>query len=109
MSALSSKNCVPCRGGVPPLQSEDIAKLLTELDGWEVVDEHHLKKSYRFSDFREAQVFVNRVGDLAEEQGHHPDIYFSWGQAEISIWTHKINGLTESDFILAAKIDQLSR
>jgi 4a-hydroxytetrahydrobiopterin dehydratase len=75
---------------------------------WEVVDNHHLKKSYRFSNFREAQSFVNCVGDLAEEQGHHPDICFGWGQAEFSIWTHKIDGLTESDFILAAKIDELS-
>ena len=108
MSGLSLKECVPCRGGVPPLHGEEIAKLLTELDGWEVVNEHHLKRGYRFSNFREAQVFVNRVGDLAEEQGHHPDICFGWGQAKISIWTHKIGGLTESDFILAAKIDKLS-
>lgn len=107
MSGLSSKECVPCRGGVPPLHGEEIAKLLPELSGWEVVNEHHLKKKYKFSDFRESLAFVNRVGELAEEQGHHPDISFGWGQAEISIWTHKINGLTESDFILAAKIDNL--
>jgi len=107
MSGLSSKTCVPCRGGVPPLQGEEISNLHKELDGWEVVNEHHLKKTYRFSDFREALAFVNSVGELAEEQGHHPDICFGWGQAEISIWTHKINGLTESDFILAAKIDKL--
>jgi len=107
MSGLSSKECVPCRGGVPPLQGEEIAKLLPELSGWEVVNEHHLKKKYKFGDFRESLAFVNRVGELAEEQGHHPDICFGWGQTEISIWTHKINGLTESDFILAAKIDQL--
>jgi 4a-hydroxytetrahydrobiopterin dehydratase len=107
MSGLSSKTCVPCRGGVPPLQGEEITKLLNELDGWEVVNEHHLKKTYKFSNFRESQVFVNRVGDLAVEQGHPPEICFGWGQAEISIWTHKIDGLTESDFILAAKIDEL--
>lgn len=107
MSELSSKHCVPCRGGVPPLQGEEITKLFSELDGWEVVKEHHLKKNYRFADFREAQEFVNRVGNLAEEQGHHPDICFGWGKAEITIWTHKIDGLTESDFILAAKIDKL--
>ena len=107
MSGLSSKECVPCRGGVPPLQGEEIAKVLPELVGWEVVNEHHLKKKYKFGDFRESLAFVNRVGELAEEQGHHPDICFGWGQTEISIWTHKINGLTESDFILAAKIDQL--
>jgi 4a-hydroxytetrahydrobiopterin dehydratase len=92
---------------VPPLEGEEIQKLLKELDGWQVVNEHHLKKSYKFGDFREALTFVNRIGGLAEEQGHHPDICFGWGQAEISIWTHKIDGLTESDFILAAKIDQL--
>jgi 4a-hydroxytetrahydrobiopterin dehydratase len=107
MSGLSSKDCIPCRGGVPPLQSEEIAKLLPDLEGWEVVNGHNLKKKYKFSDFREALGFVNRVGELAEEQGHHPDICFGWGSAEISIWTHKIDGLTESDFILAAKIDKL--
>ena len=108
MSELASRQCVPCRGGVPPLQDEAITDLLGQLEGWEVVDQHHLKKNYRFSNFREALAFVNRVGDLAEEQGHHPDICFGWGNAEISIWTHKINGLTESDFVLAAKIDALN-
>ena len=107
MSELASRQCVPCRGGVPPLEQEAITKLQAQLEGWDVVDLHHLKKNYRFGNFREAQLFVNRVGDLAEEQGHHPDICFGWGNAEIRIWTHKINGLTESDFILAAKIDQL--
>jgi 4a-hydroxytetrahydrobiopterin dehydratase len=107
MSELASRQCVPCRGGVPPLQQEAISGFLGQLDGWEVVDQHHLKKKYRFGNFREAQLFVNRVGDLAEEQGHHPDICFGWGNAEIRIWTHKIDGLTESDFILAAKIDEL--
>ena len=107
MSELSSKQCVPCRGGVPPLAGEEINKLLGQLNGWEVVNEHHLKKNYKFADFREALKFVNQVGELAEEQGHHPDICFGWGNAEITIWTHKIDGLTESDFILAAKIDEL--
>jgi len=107
MSELSSKQCVPCRGGVPPLQGEEIERLKSQLSDWEVVNEHHLKKNYGFSDFREALAFVNRVGELAEEQSHHPDICFGWGKAEITIWTHKIDGLTESDFILAAKIDQL--
>jgi 4a-hydroxytetrahydrobiopterin dehydratase len=107
MSGLSAKECVPCRGGVPPLEGEEIRKLLRELEGWEVVNEHHLKKHYKFGDFRDSLAFVNRVGELAEQQGHHPDICFGWGQAEITIWTHKIDGLTESDFILAAKIDQL--
>jgi len=107
MSELSSKQCVPCRGGVPALRGEDITKLQDQLADWKVVNEHHLQKSYRFKDFHESQTFVNRVGDLAEEQGHHPDICFGWGQAEITIWTHKIDGLTESDFILAAKIDDI--
>jgi len=107
MSDLSSRQCIPCRGGVPPLQGQEITDLLTELDGWDVVNQHHLKKTLSFANFREAQQFVNRIGDLAEEQGHHPDICFGWGRAEITIWTHKIDGLTESDFILAAKIDKL--
>jgi 4a-hydroxytetrahydrobiopterin dehydratase len=107
MSELSSKQCVPCRGGVPPLQGDEITKLLDQLSGWEVVNQHHLKKSYKFSNFRESLSFVNRVGELAEEQGHHPDLCFGWGFAEITIWTHKIDGLTESDFILAAKIDEV--
>ena len=107
MSELASQQCVPCRGGVPPLQQDQIDVLLPQLEGWTVVDRHHLKKNYRFKDFKEALQFVNRVGDLAEEQGHHPDICFGWGNTEIRIWTHKIDGLTESDFVLAAKIDQI--
>jgi len=105
MSELSSRQCVPCRGGVPPLQGAEITALLNQLEGWEVINQHHLKKNYRFADFQEALTFVNRIGELAEEQGHHPDICFGWGHADITIWTHKIDGLTESDFILAAKID----
>ena len=107
MADLANRECVPCRGGVLPLKGDALTNLKAELSGWEVVNEHHLKKQYKFSDFREAQQFVDRVGALAEEQGHHPDICFGWGRAEITIWTHKIDGLTESDFILAAKIDQL--
>lgn len=107
MNALANRDCVPCRGGVPSLEGEEVSKLLTQLEGWEVVSEHHLRKEYKFKDFKETQAFVNRVGDLAEEQWHHPDICFGWGKAEVTIWTHKIDGLTESDFILAAKIDEL--
>jgi 4a-hydroxytetrahydrobiopterin dehydratase len=107
MNNLASRECVPCRGGVPPLGSEEIENLIKELDGWEVVHNHHLRKTFEFKNFREALSFVNRVGALAEEQGHHPDISFGWGRAELTIWTHKIDGLTESDFILAAKIDAL--
>ena len=107
MSDLARRECIPCRGGVPPLQGAEIGKLIVELDHWEVIKEHHLLKSYTFKDFREALAFVNRVGQLSEEQGHHPDIRFGWGHCEVTIWTHKIDGLTESDFILAAKIDAL--
>jgi 4a-hydroxytetrahydrobiopterin dehydratase len=107
MADLASRECIPCRGGVPPLKGEEISKLSSELPGWDVVNEHHLKKNYKFKNFGEALVFVDRVGELAEEQGHHPDICFGWGWAEITIWTHKIGGLSESDFIIAAKIDQL--
>jgi 4a-hydroxytetrahydrobiopterin dehydratase len=106
MSELASRQCVPCRGGVPPLTADEIRPLLSQLNGWQVVNEHHLRKEIKFGNFREALAFVNRVGDLAEEQGHHPDICFGWGKVEVTIWTHKINGLTESDFILAAKIDE---
>lgn len=108
MSELATKTCVPCRGGIPPLGSTEIAQLLTQLgEGWEVVAEHHLRKEFLFPDFRTALAFTNQVGELAEEQGHHPDIYLAWGRVEITIWTHKIDGLHESDFILAAKIDRL--
>ena len=106
MVDLASRECVPCRGGVPPMRGDEIKKFVEQLDGWEVVKEHHLRKVFEFKDFREALDFVNRVGRLAEEQGHHPDISFGWGRAEVTIWTHKIDGLTESDFILAAKIDK---
>jgi 4a-hydroxytetrahydrobiopterin dehydratase len=107
MSELAERQCVPCRGGVPPMKGEQFNEMLSQLTDWQVVNEHHLQKNYRFKDFRETLNFVNRVGELAEEQGHHPDICFGWGKADITIWTHKIDGLTESDFVLAAKIDKL--
>jgi len=107
MNELAERQCVPCRGGVPALRGEEITALQSQLEGWEVVNEHHLRKEYKFEDYKQAQAFVVRVGELAEQQWHHPDICFGWGRAEISIWTHKIDGLTESDFILAAKIDAL--
>ena len=108
MSNLASRQCIPCRGGVLPLKGIELGKLIKELKGWEIAGEHHLLKSYSFTDFGEALEFVNRLGQLAEEQGHHPDIRFGWGYAEVTIYTHKIDGLTESDFILAAKIDGLT-
>ncbi len=106
MSDLAAKTCVPCRGGVPALSPAEYEPLLAELTGWSVVDDHHLTKTYDFDGFVEPLAFVNRVGAIAEEQGHHPDILLAWGSVGITIWTHKINGLTESDFILAAKCDQ---
>lgn len=109
MSDLTTKTCVPCRGDVPALKGDQIAPLLSQLSDWLVSEEHHLSKSYAFPDFVTALAFVNKIGDLAEEQGHHPDIHLTWGNVGIEIWTHKIYGLTESDFILAAKIDELSR
>ena len=105
MPELASKKCVPCRGGVPPLKGEALQALQNQVRGWNVVEEHHVAKHFKFPDFRKALDFVNRVGEIAEEQGHHPGIYLTWGKVEITIHTHKINGLTESDFILAAKID----
>ena len=107
MSELASKTCVPCRGGVPPLKGKELTNLRKEVPMWQVVNEHHLTRNFAFPDFRKALDFVNRVGGVAEEQGHHPNILLTWGRAEITLWTHKIDGLTESDFIMAAKIDKL--
>jgi 4a-hydroxytetrahydrobiopterin dehydratase len=107
MTDLASKTCTPCRGGVPPLAGEDLEALAKQVPEWKVVDGHHISRGFKFSDFVQALAFVNKVGAIAEEQGHHPDILLSWGKAEVTTWTHKINGLTESDFILAAKIDKL--
>lgn len=105
---LAAKECVPCKGGVPPLKGEALAKLHAALgNGWQIVNEHHLEKDYKFKDFAGALAFTDRIGALAEAQGHHPDIYLAWGKVKITIWTHKIDGLTESDFVFAAKADQL--
>lgn len=107
---LADRACVPCRGGVPPMERAKADEMLRELgNDWQLHENGHLylEKTYRFKDFAEALAFVNRVGALAEEQSHHPDIHLTWGRATVSIWTHKIKGLTESDFILAAKCDRL--
>jgi len=106
---LSRKTCVPCRGGVPPLSDHQVETLLEQVDGWQVSGGHHLEKDFRFPDFVQALAAVNRIGALAEEQGHHPDLHLAWGRVRVEIWTHKIDGLTESDFILAAKIDEAVR
>jgi len=105
MESLSSKHCVPCHGGVPRLKGEEIEPLLAQLGGWRAVEEHHLSKEYRFTNFADALAFVNRAGAIAESEGHHPDIEFGWGYARLKIYTHAIDGLSESDFILAARID----
>jgi len=105
MAGLADRQCVPCKGAVPPLAGEAIAPLLVQLDGWNVVDNHHLEKQYKLTNFVEALDLVNRIGAIAEEQNHHPDIFLAWGKVGVKIWTHKINGLTESDFIFAAKCD----
>jgi len=110
MASLAEKTCVPCRGGVPALKGAKLAEIheqLAEPAEWKVVNEHYIVRNFKFPDFKTALAFVNRVGALAEEQGHHPDILLAWGKAEITLWTHAVDGLTESDFILAAKIDQL--
>jgi 4a-hydroxytetrahydrobiopterin dehydratase len=112
MTSLAEKTCVPCRGGVPPLTGKELADVhrqLPEFAHWKVVNEHHIVRSYNFPDFRSALNFVQKVGEVAEEQGHHPVIQLTWGKVDITIWTHKIDGLTESDFILAAKIDKLQK
>ena len=105
---LADKNCVPCRGGVPPLQGNELEEFHRSVPNWTVTEEHHILREFSFPDFKQALDFVNRVGEIAENQGHHPDILLSWGKVEIILWTHKIDGLTESDFIMAAKIDRLS-
>lgn len=107
MSELAKKHCVPCMGGVPPLKAQALRDLAKQLGGdWRVVDEHHLEKSYAFPDFKEALAFTNRVGEIAEREGHHPDVHLAWGRVTLEIWTHKVDGLTESDFVLAAKADE---
>ena len=105
MPSLANKTCVPCHGDVRALKGRDL--LHREVLLWKVVTEHHITRTFTFPDFRKALDFVNRVGEVAEQQGHHPDILLAWGKAEVTLWTHKIDGLTESDFIMAAKIDRL--
>ena len=110
MSDLVSKHCVPCEGGIPPMPEAEIQKYLAEVGGtWEhdpgLV--HKIKNEYKFKDFKEAMVFVNKVADLAENEGHHPDIWISWNKVKLELYTHAIHGLSENDFILAAKIERL--
>jgi 4a-hydroxytetrahydrobiopterin dehydratase len=108
MEQLADRKCIPCTGAVPALKGKALEKLHQQLPLWSVVDEHHLVREFRFPDFKQALAFVNGVGEIAEQEGHHPDILLGWGKAEITIWTHRVDGLTESDFILAAKINRLA-
>lgn len=105
---LAAKDCIPCKGGVPPLKGAGLQELSAQLShDWKVVDEHHLEKRFTFKDFKQALDFTNKVGAVAEAQGHHPDIALAWGKVGITLWTHKIDGLTESDFVMAAKIESI--
>jgi 4a-hydroxytetrahydrobiopterin dehydratase len=106
MSELAKKKCVPCTVGTPALKGEELQRFYQQLEeGWTLVGEEKLEKTYRFKDFKEALLFVNHIGKIAEEEGHHPDIELSWGKVKVKLSTHKIKGLSESDFVLAAKCD----
>ncbi len=105
---LSSKKCTPCQGGIPPFNLEQINEYKKKIDkDWKVINNHHLEKEFKFKDFKTALDFTNKIGKLAEKEGHHPDIYLAWGKVKVITYTHKINGLHVNDFILAAKIDEI--
>jgi 4a-hydroxytetrahydrobiopterin dehydratase len=108
MTQLAQKQCAPCKGGVEPLKSEEILSHVEQLQaGWSVVDGHHLEREFSFDNFRQGLEFVNKVGELAEQEQHHPNILLTYGKVVVHLWTHKIDGLHENDFILAAKIDAI--
>ena len=111
MNDLLNKKCAPCEGGVLPFDISEIHKYQKKVDGWDILKEEKeiffLTKKFRFKNFIDSQKFINKVGEISENEGHHPDILFGWGYAKIKITTHAIEGLSENDFILAAKIDQL--
>lgn len=103
---LTEKKCKSCNDGTAPLKGEALSKMRQELgDNWKVINDHHLEKEYSFKDFKEALDFTNRVGSIAEQENHHPDIFLGWGKVKLDLWTHTIDGLSENDFILAAKAD----
>ena len=112
MTDLADKKCIACEGSTPPFNTDEIHKYLKQVDGWQVIEDkldgYHLIKNFKFNNFLESQNFVNKIGDIAEKESHHPDIWFGWGYVKIKIFTHAIKGLTESDFILAAKIDKIT-
>jgi len=104
---LADNKCVPCRGGVPPMERAKAEGMLKQLErGWQLNKDGHLERLYTFKDFAQALSFVNKVGAVAETEGHHPDLYLAWGKCKVELWTHKIDGLTESDFYMAAKADR---
>ena len=108
MGGLEDKDCVPCRGGVPPLDEENSLELLSQInEDWSLIENHHIERTWGFDNFEDALEFVNSAGGICEDEGHHADFELGWGRAKAIIWTHKIDGLTESDFILAAKLDLL--
>jgi 4a-hydroxytetrahydrobiopterin dehydratase len=110
MQELAKQKCEPCEKGGKPLAGKELAELERELGGdWKVVNDHHLEKHYKFKNFVEALAFTNKIGGIAEEQGHHPDIYLTWGKVRVEIFTHTVNGLTKSDFILAAKFEEAGK
>lgn len=105
---LSEKKCAACAEATQPMPADQAGQLLAELQGWTIVENHHLEKEWRFKNFLQALDFTNRIGQVAEDEGHHPDIFLTWGRVKVTIYTHKVNGLTESDFVLAARLDILS-
>ena len=107
ISELAMKTCIPCSAGVPALNGDSLKKLQGKIETeWELIEEKHIEREFNFDDFKQALEFTNRLGDIAEREGHHPDIYLAYGLVKVMIWTHKIHGLSESDFILAAKYDR---
>ena len=108
MADLADRQCIPCKGGVPPLTPEEIVPLTAQLQDWRVADNHHLERTYRLENFAQALDLVNRIGAIAERENHHPDLYLAWGRVDVKIWTPKVDGLTESDFVLAAKCDRVT-
>ncbi|MBI4556977.1 MAG: 4a-hydroxytetrahydrobiopterin dehydratase [Candidatus Hydrogenedentes bacterium] len=110
LQTLAKKQCIPCKGGIPPLKGHELSELAERLgNGWLVVNEHHLEKEYTFPDYPASVAFANRVAAIAEEQNHHPDIFLTYGKVKVTIWTHKIDGLTESDFVFAAKVESAAQ